>query len=108
MGMFSFLKKNKELEQEIKSNFNVVVSPTVLEDIIKLLKKLNKTAVRFVVAGICWSGSKFAVVLDEQKENDLVVETQGVKFVANSNYKNLLGTLEVTKDNNQLTAKRVD
>lgn len=53
MGMFSFLKKNKELEQEIKSNLNVVVSPTVLEDITKLLKKLNKTAVRFVVAGMC-------------------------------------------------------
>lgn len=107
MGMFSLFKKNKEIKEEVKSNFNVIVSPTVLEDIRKLLKKLNKTAVRFVVAGMCWSGSKFAVVLDEQKENDLVAEVQGVKFVVNSNYKNLLGNIEVTKENNQLTAKRV-
>ncbi|EQB88349.1 hypothetical protein J2Z44_003352 [Clostridium punense] len=36
-----------------------------------------------------------------------MTEVQGVKFVVNGNYKNLLGTLEVTKENNQLTAKRV-
>lgn len=51
--MFSLFKKNKEVNKEVKSNFNVIVSPTVLEDIKKLLKKLNKTAVRFVVAGMC-------------------------------------------------------
>jgi len=53
MGMFSLFKKNKEIKEEVKSNFNVIVSPTVLEDITKLLKKVNKTAVRFVVAGMC-------------------------------------------------------
>lgn len=107
MGIFSFMKKNKESQEEVKSNFNVVISPTVLNDVISLLNKQNKTAVRFVVSGMCWSGSKFAVVLDEQKENDLVVEQEGIKFVINSNYKNLVGTLEVTKENNQITAKNV-
>jgi hypothetical protein len=37
----------------------------------------------------------------------LVVEQDGIKFVINSNYKNLVGTLEVTKENNQITAKNV-
>lgn len=107
MGIFSIMKKNKESQEESKSNFNVAITPTVLNDVISLLNKQNKTAVRFVVAGMCWSGSKFAVVLDEQKENDLVVEQDGVKFVINSNYKNLVGTLEVTKENNQITAKNL-
>jgi Fe-S cluster assembly iron-binding protein IscA len=107
MGMFSFMKKNKESQEELKSSFNVVISPTVLDDVKSLLNKQNKTAVRFVVSGMCWSGSKLAVVLDEQKENDLVVEQDGIKFVINSNYKNLVGTLEVTKENNQITAKNV-
>lgn len=107
MGIFSFLKRNKDSKEEIKSSFKVIISPTVLNDILTLLKKQNKTAVRFVVAGMCWSGNKFAVVLDEQKENDLAVEQDGVKFVINSNYKNLVGTLEITKENNQITAKNI-
>lgn len=53
MGIFSFMKKSKESQEEVKSNFNVVISPTVLNDVISLLNKQNKTAVRFVVSGMC-------------------------------------------------------
>jgi hypothetical protein len=53
MGIFSFFKKNKEVCKEIKSNFNVIISPTVLKDVIHLLKKQNKTAIRFVATGFC-------------------------------------------------------
>jgi len=53
MGIFSFLKKNKEVSRELKSNFNVIISPTVLNDVINLLKKQNKTAIRFVATGFC-------------------------------------------------------
>lgn len=53
MRIFSFFKKNKEVSKEIKSNFNVIISPTVLTDVVHLLKKQNKTAIRFVVTGFC-------------------------------------------------------
>ncbi|MEG0773832.1 hypothetical protein [Clostridium sp.] len=53
MGIFSIMKKNKESQEESKSNFNVAITPTVLNDVISLLNKQNKTAVRFVVAGMC-------------------------------------------------------
>lgn len=105
MGIFSFFKKNKEVSKEIKSNFNVIISPTALTDVVHLLKKQNKTAIRFVATGFCWSGSKFDVVLDEQKENDLIVEQNGVKFVVNSNYKNVIGTVEVIRLDNKITTK---
>lgn len=53
MGIFSFLKKSKKVEKSIKSNFNVIISPTVLNDVIILLNKQNKTAIRLVAAGFC-------------------------------------------------------
>ena len=105
MGIFSFLKRSKEVQKEKKSNFNIIISPTVLNDVIILLNKQNKTAIRLVATGFCWSGSKFDVVLDEQKENDLIVEQDGVKFVINNNYKNIIGTAEIVKVGNKITVK---
>lgn len=105
MGIFSFLKKSKKVEKSIKSNFNVIISPTVLNDVIILLNKQNKTAIRLVATGFCWSGSKFHIVLDEQKENDFVVVQDGVKFVINNNYKNIIGTVEIVRVDNKITVK---
>ena len=53
MGIFSFLKKSKKVEKNIKSNFNVIISPTVLNDVIILLNKQNKTAIRLVATSFC-------------------------------------------------------
>jgi len=107
MSFLSFFKKNKESQTEVKSNFNVIISPTVLHDVTTLLNKQNKSAVRLVVSGFCWSGSKFDIVLDEQKENDLVVEQNGVKFVINNQYKNIIGTVEIIKIDNRITVKTI-
>lgn len=103
MGIFSFLKNNKDRKE--KSNFNVIISSAVLEDVRTLLNKQNKTALRLVASRFCCSGGNFEVVLDDQKENDLLVEQDGVKFVINNNYKKLIGTVEIIKINNKITVK---
>ncbi|WP_454052085.1 hypothetical protein [Clostridium sp. Marseille-Q7071] len=53
MGIFSFLKRSKEVQKEKKSNFNIIISPTVLNDVMMLLNKQNKTAIRLVAIGFC-------------------------------------------------------
>lgn len=59
-----------------------------------LLQKLeeeNKSAVRFVIAGIGWGGPKIGIVLDEQKKYDFVYIVDEVKFVKSNSYSNLVG-----------------
>ncbi|WP_291583488.1 hypothetical protein [Clostridium sp. UBA6640] len=53
MGIFSFIKKSKEVQEEKKSNFSIIISSTVLNDVIILLNKQNKTAIRIVATGFC-------------------------------------------------------
>lgn len=51
--------------------------------LITALKEQNKSAVRLTIAGFGWGGPKLSVVLDEQKENDISVNVDGINFVAN-------------------------
>ena len=51
--------------------------------LMKSLKEQDKTAVRLTIAGFGWGGPNLSVVLDEQKENDILVNVDGIDFVAN-------------------------
>lgn len=49
----------------------------------KALKDQNKSVVRLAIAGFGWGGPNLSVVLDEQKENDIVENVDGINFVVN-------------------------
>lgn len=51
--------------------------------LINSLKEQNKSAVRLTIAGFGWGGPNLSVVLDEQKEDDVLVNVDGIDFVAN-------------------------
>lgn len=51
--------------------------------LLKALKEQNKSAVRLTIAGFGWGGPKLSVVLDEQKDDDTLVNVDGINFVAN-------------------------
>lgn len=61
---------------------NVIIDDATKEALLENLKKRNKEAVRLAIKGFGWGGPTFGVVLDEQKENDDVLEVDGIKFVA--------------------------
>ena len=44
-------------------------------------EKDNEKAVRIYVAGHGWGGPSFGLALDEQKDDDLTMDVDGLKFV---------------------------
>lgn len=54
------------------------------------LNKKGKSAVRIVIQGIGWGGPKLGLVLDEQKNDDMVFETNGLKVVAENDLSPML------------------
>ena len=104
-----FNKENKKNENKEKlrkqCSINISVTPLVLQDIKTLLEKQNKSAVRILLSGFCWSGNKFEIVLDEQKEADFIIIKDEVKFVVNEKYKNIIGNIEIVKINNRITVQ---
>ena len=46
------------------------------------LSKKGKSAIRIVIQGIGWGGPKLGIVLDEQQNDDIVCEVDGLKVVA--------------------------
>lgn len=85
---------------------NIIIQPDVLIDLKNNLTSINKNAVRFDIANFGWSGPIFDVVLDEQKENDVVVEKEGVKFVADNEIAFLIKNLEIIKVKGKFTIKK--
>lgn len=61
---------------------NVILDKEAKEALLENLKKRSKKAVRLAIKGFGWGGPTFGVVLDEQKENDDVVNVDGIDFVA--------------------------
>ena len=52
------------------------------KDLLDSLEKKGKTSVRLMIKSFGWGGPSLGVVLDEQRENDIVEELDGIKFVA--------------------------
>lgn len=85
---------------------NVIITPAILNDVKNQLNALNKDVARFEIGDFGWSGPIFNVVLDEQKENDIVTEIDGVKFAADNEIANLIKDIEIIKDEDQFIIKR--
>ena len=85
---------------------NVIITPSILKDVKNQLNALNKDVVRFEIVDFGWSGPIFDVVLDEQKENDIITEMDGVKFAAENEIANLIKNIEIIKDEDQFIVKR--
>lgn len=85
---------------------NVIIQSDILEELKGSLKSLNKNAVRFEVVNFGWSGPVFDIVLDEQRENDVVKEVNGIKFVADNEIAFLIKNPEIIKNSSGFTVKK--
>lgn len=85
---------------------NVIIQSDILEELKDSLKSLNKNAVRFEVVNFGWSGPIFDIVLDEQNENDVVKEVNGIKFVADNEIAFLIKNPEIVKAEGKFTVKK--
>lgn len=101
MGLFSLFKKNREAP-----TFNVIVKTEVLADLKEALSISNKSAVRVNMAGFGWGGPNLNVVLDEQQQNDIVVEKDGIKFVIEEKLARIVGPTEIIKLGNGFAIKK--
>lgn len=57
------------------------IEKEVLQSIKDALKETGHSAVRIEVKKFGWNGPVFGVVLDEQQNEDISFEEQGIKFV---------------------------
>lgn len=101
MGLFSLFKGHKE-----PPTFNIVVKPEVLIDLKEALSASNKSVVRVNMAGFGWGGPNLDVVLDEQQQNDILVEKDGVKFVIEEKLARIVGPTEIVKLGNNFVVKK--
>lgn len=85
---------------------NIKIKPEILKELKEVLVNECKTAARFILIDFGCSGPIFDIELDEQKDDDIVVEIQGVKFVAEDKFAPALKTLEVIKVDNKFTIKK--
>lgn len=54
------------------------------EALLSALKEKSKSAVRLMIKGFGWGGPTLGVVLDEQRDDDEVLDINGLKIVAES------------------------
>lgn len=87
---------------------NIKVQSNILDDLKNKLKSLNKNAIRFDIVNFGWSGPIFDIVLDEQKENDVVEEVDGIKFVADNEIAFLIRNPEIVEVEGRFTVKKSD
>ena len=84
----------------------ITIQPEIVKGLKDELKLKAKDVVRFEVVDFGWGGPIFDIVLDEQKEDDTLVEIDGLKFVADSEIAALLKNPEIVKEEEQFTVKK--
>lgn len=84
----------------------VNVSKEVLETAKILLEDRGRAALRFDITGFSWAGPVFSIVLDEQRETDVVHEVDGVKFVIEDTFADLVKDVEVITHRGGFTIKQ--
>lgn len=81
----------------------VQISDLAYEDFIKLLKEndIDSNTIRIYIAGMGWSGPAFNLVLDEQKDNDIVEKVKDMNFLVDKDLSNQYGclTLKSAREN---------
>lgn len=61
---------------------NISLDTSTRDALINDLTKHKKSAARLMIKGFGWAGPSLGVVLDEQRNDDTVLEVDGIKFVA--------------------------
>lgn len=63
---------------------NINVTENGSKELRKVLegKDTNNKGLRLYIAGFGWGGPTFGLALDEQKDNDIIEEVDGFKFIA--------------------------
>lgn len=69
---------------------NISMNESTIDALKNSMTSKKKDAARLVIKGFGWGGPSLGLVLDEQKENDDVVESNGIKFVADQEFSFML------------------
>ncbi|SKA81141.1 Fe-S cluster assembly iron-binding protein IscA [Caloramator quimbayensis] len=85
---------------------NIKIEKELLKELGEALKNEGKEAARFILVDFGCSGPIFDIEFDNVKDNDIVVELEGVKFVAEDKFKPALGQIEVIKSKDKFTVKK--
>ncbi|ENK0838713.1 hypothetical protein AB2Z22_002066 [Clostridium botulinum] len=85
---------------------NIKIEPEILKDLKETLAKKGKTAARFILTDFGCSGPIFDIELGSKMDDDIVVEMDRVKFVAENKFAPALKTPEVIKIGDKFTVKK--
>lgn len=75
----------------------VKMSDSAYKEFEKVLtdNNIETNTVRIVISGMGWSGPSFGLVLDEQKENDIVEKVEDMTFLVEDDINKEFGTLAI-------------
>lgn len=74
---------------------NISINESTIDALRKSMEDKKKNAARIVIKGFGWGGPTLGLVLDEQKENDEIIESNGIKFVADKEFAFMLTDVKV-------------
>jgi Fe-S cluster assembly iron-binding protein IscA len=75
----------------------VNASAEVLDYLKNYLTDKEKKAVRFQLVEVCCGNADIEMIYDEQKEDDICVELEGIKFVANKEFAFLITNVKLER-----------
>lgn len=84
----------------------IKINPEISKELKEVLAKEEKTAARVVLSDFGCSGPIFDIELDQQNNDDIFVEIEGIKFVAEDKLDPAIKTIEVIKLDNKFTVKK--
>lgn len=87
-------------------NMNILMSNEIQEELKTELTKSGKTAARFIVSSIGCKGPLFGIEFSDEKDGDVKVEIQGIKFVAESRFVVALKSPEIIKEGDKFKVKK--
>lgn len=85
---------------------NIKIQSEILHELKEELIKEGKTAVRFEMVDFGWNGPIFDIKFDDKKEEDILEEVEGVKFVIESELEKGLVNPEIIKNGSKFVIKR--
>lgn len=84
----------------------IKIEPEILKDLKETLVKEGQSVARFILVDFGCSGPIFDIELGTETDDDIVVEMDGVKFVAENKFAPALSTLEIIKNGDKITVKK--
>ncbi len=83
---------------------NIEITQLAQEELRKVLESKNNLdrPLRLYIAGMGWGGPTFGIALDEQKEGDEVIKSDGFTFLLDEDMKNNFSDFSIDYSNNWL------